>query len=153
MHRLELADETVPGTMASPEMTVTEAAEEMERFHVRQMLVARDRTPVGVVSEEDIVTKVLAPGLDPSRIHVSDIMASGRLDGTGSLLVEDETDQAAPLWGSEPIRARDEDDDRVLLEVLSGECEECGVFHEELVDYEGLLMCPDCTGFRSALFS
>lgn len=153
MHRLELADETVPGMLASPDMTVTEAAEKMEQFHTRHMVVGRDQVPLGVVSEEDIVAKVLAPGLDPSQVRVADIMASGRPDGNGSLILEDETDQAAPLWASEPLHARDEDDEQVLMEVLSGECEGCGVFDEELVDYEGLLVCPECTGFRAGLLS
>lgn len=137
---------------ASPNATVSDAAEAMERLHSRQLIVQKGGVPIGFLTEEDIVSKVLAPGLDPSSIQLRDVMATARSDGSGSLLVDDEPFPKAPLWGSESLKERDEDETRVLLEVLSGRCEECGVYDEELLEHEGLRMCGDCSGLRTALF-
>lgn len=150
MHRVPIP--SAQRLAASPGMTVADAAEAMERLHARELIVTRDGDPVGFLTEEDIVSRVLAPGLDPLSTRLSDVMAAARADRGGALLIEDPPLPHAPLWGAESLQERDEDETRVLFEVLSGRCEECGVYHEELVDHEGLLMCPDCTGLRAALF-
>jgi len=152
MHRL-LYDSTVGNEIhTTPDMTVNEAAEAMERFHARHMLVGRDGAPLGMVTEEDIVAKVLAPGLDPNEVHVADIMLAGHVAKNGSFMV-DEASADAPFWGAQTLQSVEEDDTRVITEVLNGRCEECAVYSEELVDHEGLLMCPECSGFRTARFS
>lgn len=137
---------------ATSDSTVSDAAEAMERLHSRQLIVQRGGVPVGFLTEEDIVGKVLAPGLDPSVTHLQDVMAAARDDGSESLLIDDEPFPRAPLWGAESLLQRDDDEMRVVLEVLSGRCEECGVYNEELVDHEGLRMCGDCSGLRTMLF-
>src|SRR5207244_2124845 len=79
MHRVELAPNLVASMFASPEMTVNEAADAMERHHTRATLIGDGgATPLGFLSENDIVTKVLAAGLDPNIVHVRDIMVPGR---------------------------------------------------------------------------
>jgi len=107
--------------------------------------------PLGVLTEEDIVAKVLALGLDPNRVRVADVMATGHMDRHGAFQVEDDGELLAPLWAAERLGAREEDDDK-LVSFVEGRCEECGVFSQGLHDHEGLLMCGECSGLRSALF-
>ena len=150
MHRFALGTQT-DDRLSTPEMTINEAAEAMERSHARRLLIGRDRVPVGVLTEEDIVAKVLALGLDPNRVRVADVMSMVRTDRHGALQVDDDSETLAPLWASERLDAREEDDER-LVAFVEGRCEECGVFSEGLHDHEGLLMCGECSGMRTALF-
>ncbi|HLE48298.1 MAG TPA: CBS domain-containing protein [Candidatus Thermoplasmatota archaeon] len=152
MHRLLLGTNGGLEIHTFPEMTVNEAVEAMERFHERHSLVGRDGTPLGMLTEEDIVSKVLARGLDPNAVRVADVMLSGHLARDGKFLVDD-SEQEAPLWAAQTLQSLEDDETRVLTEVLNGRCEECAVYSDELVDHEGLQMCPECSGFRAALFS
>lgn len=152
MHRIPLATNPSSRPFGSPDMTVNEAADAMERLHSPLLLVGQGRTPLGVLSEQEIVSRVLALGLDPNRVHVRDIMLAGQLDARGSFLVEDDPNPPAPIWAGEGLKARDDDADEILTSMLQGKCEECGVFSEELGDVAGQLVCSDCTGFHQALF-
>jgi CBS domain-containing protein len=65
--------------VARPETTVGEAAALMRRHHVGAVVVCEpaDRgrqTPVGIVTDRDIVVEVVAPDLRPDTITVGDIM-------------------------------------------------------------------------------
>jgi len=62
--------------------TVGEAARLMRNRHVGSLVVVDEmiggkRVPVGIVTDRDLVVEVMATGLDPNTITVSDIMASG----------------------------------------------------------------------------
>lgn len=149
MQRLELGPDPSRQIAGTPDMTITEAAEAMERSHARQILVGRGRTPVGLLSEEDIVARVLAAGLDPSTVRVRDVMERGVVRRDGAFQVDDGGEFDSPLWASERLEAEDGD---VLTSFLEGGCEECGVFSEGLHDHEGLLMCEECSGLRNLLF-
>ena len=151
MHRYAFGQELEARLVSTPDMTINEAAEAMERGHVRQILVGHNKVPVGLLSEEDIVAKVLARGLDPNQVRVGDVMANGRFDRHGAFQVDDDSDAMAPLWAAEQLGAREQDDEK-LIAFVEGRCEECGVFSETLHDHEGLLMCGECSGLREALF-
>lgn len=150
MHRFALGN-GLETRLSTPDMTINEAAEAMERSHARQLLIGRDRTPLGVLTEEDIVAKVLALGLDPNRVRVADVMASGHVDRHGAFQVEDDSETVAPLWAAERLGAREQDDEK-LIAFVEGRCEECSVFSDGLQDHEGLLMCGECSGLRNELF-
>jgi len=65
-----------PPTVA-PNQTVSEAVETMKRHGVGSVLVGEgDDKPVGIVSEADIVRKVIATGADPEAVKVEEIMSS-----------------------------------------------------------------------------
>jgi len=68
--------------------TVQGAALLMRRHHVGDVIVvdAADdgNTPVGIVTDRDIVVSVIAPGLDPASIQVGDIMSDDLLTATES---------------------------------------------------------------------
>jgi CBS domain-containing protein len=65
--------------VATPEMTVSEAAKLMRHRHVGSLVIVEKmngglRTPVGIVTDRDLVVEVTAVGLDPNTITVGDIM-------------------------------------------------------------------------------
>jgi hypothetical protein len=151
MHRFAFNGPLDAQPATSPDTTILEAAEAMERLHSNRLMVGDGKLPIGLLTAEDIMNKVLAQGQDPTRVRVAEIMSAGRFDKSGVFLIDDEP-FAAFMRPAETLHSRD-DDTQVLMQVLSGKCEECGVYNEELVDHEGLEMCLECAGFRAALFS
>jgi len=68
--------------------TVLEAARLMRQHHVGDVLVVEDRggvrTPVGIVTDRDLVVEIMAPELDQRVITVGDIMAPDLVTVKGS---------------------------------------------------------------------
>ena len=60
----------------SPDATLAEAAGLMRDHKIGAMLVSDQGSYVGVVSETDLVRKVMAEGLDPARMQVRAVMSS-----------------------------------------------------------------------------
>ncbi|MEA2071628.1 MAG: CBS domain-containing protein [Asgard group archaeon] len=59
-----------------PQKTVKEAAELMKKLHIGCIIIEPkkdEKTPLGIVTERDIVTRVVAEGKDPAKIPVVDI--------------------------------------------------------------------------------
>lgn len=67
-------------TIAFRKTHLDEAAQLMRDSHVGCLVVVDEeggrRTVAGLLTDRDIVTAVLAPGLDPGRLCVEDVMAS-----------------------------------------------------------------------------
>lgn len=129
MNRL---DTSVPtGPIGSPEMTALEAADAMERAHGSHLIVHRGNRIIGLLTERDIIEKVLNTGRRPDVVLVDDIMRAGYQRSDGAILLEDAADP-------------EEYQESPLAQVLQGKCEECGVFNLDLADEDGLLVCHDC---------
>jgi formate/nitrite transporter len=63
--------------IVAPEKTIAEAVETMKHHSVGSVLVGKsDDDVVGIVSEADIVRKVLAAGVQPDTVQVKEIMSS-----------------------------------------------------------------------------
>jgi CBS domain-containing protein len=58
------------------EATVREAASLMDHRKCSCLVVARENTALGIVTERDLVRKVLAIEVDPSKVLISDIMST-----------------------------------------------------------------------------
>lgn len=60
------------------ETTVTKAAQLMRQYHVGDVVVALEkggvRTPLGILTDRDIVVEAVAGGLDPAGLSVGEIM-------------------------------------------------------------------------------
>lgn len=56
------------------EQNISEAAKEMATHEIGSLLVTREGTYVGIITETDIVRKVIAKQLDPSGILVRQVM-------------------------------------------------------------------------------
>ncbi len=66
-----------PVEMIAPDVMVTEAAEKMKSRDVGVLPVEKDGDIVGIITDRDIVVRVIADGLDPQRTPVSKAMTSG----------------------------------------------------------------------------
>lgn len=61
---------------ASPDMSVEEAARYMAENKIGAVPVLSDDRLVGIFSERDVVTRVIARGLDPKQAKVKDVMTT-----------------------------------------------------------------------------
>jgi len=71
---------------ASPDAKVSEVAELMGDSNVGCVVITKDRCPVGIVTDRDIVTRVVARGRDPKKTSISEVMTQDPVvveDGTG----------------------------------------------------------------------
>jgi len=55
---------------------VSDAARAMQKGGTTEAVVMRDDGPIGIVTERDILYKVVAPGLDPSMVRVREVMSA-----------------------------------------------------------------------------
>jgi CBS domain-containing protein len=58
------------------EATVKEASEEMGRLSTSCLVVLSKRRVVGILTTQDVVTRVAARGLDPGEVLVGEVMSS-----------------------------------------------------------------------------
>ncbi len=56
--------------------SVTAAAKMMKEMGVTEALVVQEGEPIGIITERDILYKVVAKGSDPAEVRVSSIMTS-----------------------------------------------------------------------------
>ncbi len=59
----------------SPEASMTKAAVTMGEKHIGSLIVEKYETPVGIITERDLLTKVLAPGKDMEKEKVETTMS------------------------------------------------------------------------------
>ena len=57
-----------------PEATCSEAARMMRDENVGSVVVARDRQPLGIVTDRDLAVRVVADGGDPDKLLLRDVM-------------------------------------------------------------------------------
>ncbi len=73
----------------SGKATVMDAAKEMKGEGVGSIIIVDDGIPTGVVTESDILRKVVAEGKSPSEIMVEDIMSSPPITTSPDAGIED----------------------------------------------------------------
>ncbi|MBU5690194.1 MAG: CBS domain-containing protein [Candidatus Aenigmatarchaeota archaeon] len=62
--------------VAKPQATIKEAAEIMSQMRIGCLLVMDNEKVVGIVTESDIIGKIVASKKDPEKVKVSDIMTT-----------------------------------------------------------------------------
>lgn len=64
----------------SPQTSAAEAARLMRQYHVGNLIVAEERAgkryPVGIVTDRDLVIEVIAQGVTPDSVTVTDMMSA-----------------------------------------------------------------------------
>ncbi len=168
-----------PAIAVGEEEGITEVARIMDGNKIGAVIVLdREARPHGIVTERDIVVRVVARGLSPRDVRVGEVMSSPlitvdsetplidamikmnrlnirRLGVTykGSLVgVVTERDilRIVPTI-IEIIRERSQ----ILPEVgstssLTGICERCGAYSTNLREVEGMYICEDCRADETA---
>jgi CBS domain-containing protein len=75
-------EESVKGVMikhvitCDPEITLQDAAKLMKKKNLTCLIVIKNKVPIGIVTERDIMFKAVANNLDSSKILIKEIMTS-----------------------------------------------------------------------------
>ncbi len=148
---------------------VSTAVKKMVQRGISTIIVSKNNVPVGIVTDRDLVTKVIARDINPSEITLEDIM-------TRPLVVVDENEKletAARMMNKKKIRklpvvsgnaiigllsendivkispdllfiASEKSQEEIKEEYFAGLCDVCGHFSTQLVFYKNLYVCPKC---------
>jgi CBS domain-containing protein len=76
LNELVTAYMTPSYVQVSGDESVTQAAKDMQKSGATEAIVVGNGVPLGIVTERDILYKVVAAGADPSSMRVKDIMTS-----------------------------------------------------------------------------
>jgi len=105
---------TTPLVTIEPEATINDAARRMSRLDIRRLGVLYKDNLVGIISSKDILNVM------PELIEI--IQERTRIEGSESGEETEEAEEAP----------------------LSGYCDRCGVYSENLKDANGQNLCEDC---------
>jgi len=157
---------------ATPEMTVDRAAAIMRDKGVGSLIVVRDDTAIGILTERDMVTKVCAENRAAASLTVEDVMTAPVI----AIHPHDDVEEAARKMSARRIRRLPVVQDGRLVGVVTendilrllphlveitrewaktgmleeeggpveGHCDSCGVYSADLVRDGKLMLCPDC---------
>ncbi len=84
----------------SEDATVREAAKLMSEKNVGCLIVVRDDRPVGIITERDILTRVVAEGKNPDAVKVAWVMSKPIVRGRPDMTLE----EAARLMTSKGVK-------------------------------------------------
>jgi predicted transcriptional regulator len=154
------------------ESTVMEAAQLMRNNKIGSVIIVRNETPVGIVTEGDVTRKVVAEGKDPRKTLLKEIMHSPlkkigpsepiekvagilRDESIKRLPVVNENGKLIGIIGEtdivrispelyDIIREKSSIEHFGASEVMTGICEICGNYSETLKKSGGKLACEEC---------
>lgn len=72
-----------------PDITVAAAAKEMDRCHVGAILVIESERIVGIFTERDLLSRVVAAGLDPAATSIETVMTRDPITVASTTTVEE----------------------------------------------------------------
>ena len=67
---------TRPVITADAELDILSAAKKMSSANVGSLIIVSGNKPTGILTERDLVKKVLAQGIDPRNLKVAEIMSA-----------------------------------------------------------------------------
>lgn len=73
----------------SPDVTVFEAVEEMNRHRIGSIVICEHKQPVGIFTERDVLQRVVGGGADPRATRVREVMTSGLITITPDTTIEE----------------------------------------------------------------
>ncbi len=79
--------------VAKPQATIKEAAEIMSQFRIGCLIIMENDKVLGIVTESDIIGKVVAKKKDPERITVEEIMSKNVISTTPDENLDDAADK------------------------------------------------------------
>lgn len=174
---LRVGDAMTKGVIyATPKENIQRIAEIMKKNDIDSVIVMEKGKGVGIVTDRDIISKVVADGRDPIATLVSEIMTSPLITITPSKDIDD----AARIMRDKDIRrlivvqngkiigilsefdlVRVEPAMHLLISehskwdiadipssvgTISGNCEVCENYSENLRNINGRMLCEECAG-------
>lgn len=98
---LKVEDVMIEEVVSVPEKAaVRKAAELMNKHEIGCLIVVRKRKPVGIVTETDMVRKVILGSIDPKETNVSEIMSKPLVVGNPEM----DVDEAARIMRTRKIK-------------------------------------------------
>jgi CBS domain-containing protein len=85
---------------ARPDSTVKEVVEKMNRFNIGSIIIVQERRPIGIITERDILRKVVEHCLDPGFCKAKEIMTTPILTAGEDMSLDD----AAKLMTTRKIK-------------------------------------------------
>lgn len=67
---------TTPVLTINPEASMEDAAKIMGDRHIGSLVVTDKETPIGIVTERDLLSKVIAQDREPAKVSVKDVMST-----------------------------------------------------------------------------
>jgi CBS domain-containing protein len=72
-----------------PDSTVKEAVSKMNKFRIGSIIVMQGKKPVGIITERDILERIVEPCMEPTAIRAKDIMSSPVMFTSPEVSIED----------------------------------------------------------------
>jgi CBS domain-containing protein len=160
-----------PPVTAPPDLSVLDAARMMTERNIGSLIVQEGSRPVGMITERDLVGKVVAAGLDPKATRIRELMSSPLLtippdmdvldaaramarhhvrrlpvlSGAALLGIVSERDilEVSPDL-IEVTRMLPDEEEGATEEPYIAKCEACSCLTDGLRTTSGLLLCEDC---------
>jgi CBS domain-containing protein len=85
---------------AHPDSTVKEVVEKMNRFNIGSIVIVQGERPIGIITERDVLQKVVEHCLDPSLCKAKEIMTTPILTAGEDMSLDD----AAKFMASRKIK-------------------------------------------------
>lgn len=130
--------------MLDSDQTIEKAAKKMREEQIGSILVSENNEPVGIVTERDILYRVVASGRDPSKFRLKDIMSKPLISIDANAKVKD----AIALMSKSDIRRLVVKEGKNVIGVISqravvGDMHKADVSIAE-VDMPKGILCPYC---------
>ncbi|HID42210.1 MAG TPA: CBS domain-containing protein [Archaeoglobaceae archaeon] len=151
------------------DVSLLTASRKMIRFGVGSIVVIEDHKALGIVTERDILVKVVAKNKVPSKVKLEDIMSYPLITVTPNTSIREASEimkkkniRRLPVVENGDLAGIITDNDILSvsfdlgemfgllrehpapLEELSGKCEKCGKVTDELLEVNGSRLCEDC---------
>jgi len=101
--------------VANPDVTVKEAAKIMTQYRIGSLIVMEDKKIVGIITELDILWKVVAGGLDAETTQIKDVMTKDVITVQANQTVE----EAAELMVENEVKKLPVLDDNKLVGIVT----------------------------------
>jgi signal-transduction protein with cAMP-binding, CBS, and nucleotidyltransferase domain len=100
---------------ATPDMSAAEAGKKMVENRVGNIIIVKDEGPIGIVTESDMVAKVIARNVKPGSIKLEQLMSKPLITTTSS----DDIHDAVLMMAQKKIRRLPVIDDGALVGIIT----------------------------------
>ncbi len=158
---------------ARPSQTVLEASKIMKEEDIGSLVILEGNNPIGIVTREDIVNKVVANDMPTSKTLIQDIMSKNLVIcppdcdiSEAARLMSKHKYERVPVVSMGKLvgiistreiakvapaaleiateHLRIEEPEKFEMENQEGECEKCGNYSEELHNINDIWVCASC---------
>jgi signal-transduction protein with cAMP-binding, CBS, and nucleotidyltransferase domain len=164
---------TTKPVSVSPDATITECAELMNKYKVGSLVAKKNNKIAGIITDTDIIRKVIAFGMDPKKIKIEDTMVKSVITITpekdlydalvkmneanirqlpvlengqivGLLTLKDILKIEPALFELIVDKLEIREEERKPIHATREICQACGEMVTKVYDIDGVMMCFQC---------